>query len=131
MPDTNRVQRWRDAKRQAGLQAVTVWLTTSEELRLKDAAVQERCSPSEVLQRAFAQYQARDPSSIGTVPDTSLIQVLIQDALAQWQPPNQSGISNPTETSQLRQLIREELAAMHDIVSLMGTASVTVTDGRY
>jgi len=121
-------QRWRDAKRQAGLQAVTVWLTTSEELRLKDAAVQERCSPSEVLQRAFAQYQARDPSSIGTVPDTSLIQVLIQDAWHSASHRTSQVSVNPTETSQLRQLIREELAAMHDIVSLMGTASVTVTD---
>ena len=128
MSDTTRVQRWREAKRQNGLQAVTVWLTTSEELRLKDAAVQERCSPSDVMQRAFAQYQARNPSSISTVPDTSLIQVLIQDALAQWQPPTQSGISNGTDTSLLREMIREELAAMHDIVSPMGTASVTVTD---
>ncbi len=124
----NRVQRWREAKRQNGLQAVTVWLPASEELRLKDVAVQERCSPSDVMQRAFAQYQARNPSSISTVPDTSLIQVLIQDALAQWQPPIQSSIGNVTDISLLREMIREELAAMHDIVSPMGNASVTVTD---
>src|SRR5713226_4748880 len=128
MAASNRVQRWREAKRQNGLQAVTVWLTSSEELRLKDVAVQERCSPSDVMQRAFAQYQARNPSSISTVPDTSLIQVLIQDALAQWQPPIQSSIGNDTDMSLLREMIRTELAAMHDIVSHMGTASVTVTD---
>jgi len=128
MVASNRVQRWREAKRQNGLQAVTVWLTTSEELRLKDAAVQERCSPSEVMQRAFAQYQARNPPSISTVPDTSLIQVLIQDALAQWQPPIQSSIGNDTDMSLIREMIRTELAAMHDIVSPMGNASVTVTD---
>src|SRR6266850_6696602 len=128
MVASTRVQRWRDAKRQNGLQAVTVWLTTSEELRLKDAAVQERCSPSEVMQHAFAQYQARNPPSISTVHDTSLIQVLIQDALAQWQPPIQSSIGNDTDMSLIREMIRTELAAMHDIVSPMGTASVTVTD---
>src|SRR5712692_9165049 len=125
---STRVQRWRDAKRQNGLQAVTVWLTTSEELRLKDAAVQERCSPSDVMQRAFAQYQARNPSSISAVSDTELIQVLIQDALEQWQPPIQSSIGNDTDMSLLREMIRTELAAMHDIVSPMGTASVTVPD---
>jgi hypothetical protein len=129
MSDTTRVQRWREAKRQNGLQAVTVWLTTSEELRLKDAAVQERCSPSDVMQRAFAQYQARTPSSIGTVPDTSLIQVLIQDALAQWQPPVQPSISNDTDTIQLRQLIREELAAMQGTqASVADTVTVTVSE---
>lgn len=130
MSDTTRVQRWREAKRQNGLQAVTVWLTTSEELRLKDAAVQERCSPSEVMQHAFAQYQARTPSSIGTVPDTSLLQVLIQDALAQWQPPSQSSIGNGTDILLIREMIREELAAMHVIESPVtdtDTDTVTVT----
>ena len=45
MAETNRVQRWREGKRQEGLKAVTVWLTTEEELRLKDLALQRQCSP--------------------------------------------------------------------------------------
>ena len=32
MPKTNRVQRWREGKRQHGLKAITIWLTTEEEL---------------------------------------------------------------------------------------------------
>ena len=128
MTDTTRVQRWREAKRQAGLQAVTVWMSTSEELRLKDAAVLERCSASEVMQRAFAQYQARTPSSISPVPDTSLIQVLIQDALAQWQPPSSQSISTVPDTALIREMIRSELAAMHDLVSPTGHGAVPVTD---
>jgi len=39
MAETNRVQRWREGKRKEGLKAVTVWLTTAEELPLRpDAA---------------------------------------------------------------------------------------------
>src|SRR5712664_2714681 len=109
MAASNRVQRWREAKRQNGLQAVTVWLTTSEELRLNDVAVLERCSPSDVMQRAFAQYQARTPFNSSTVPDTSLIQVLIQDALAQWQPPGYQSISTVPDTALIREMIRTEL----------------------
>jgi hypothetical protein len=55
MTDTNRVKRWRDAKRDRGLKAVTVWLSQEEELRLKDIALQWHCSPSTVMQRALAQ----------------------------------------------------------------------------
>ncbi len=45
MTDTNRVQRWREAKRQEGKKAMTIWLTGEEELRLKDLALQWHCSP--------------------------------------------------------------------------------------
>jgi hypothetical protein len=55
MAETSRVQRWREGKRQKGLKAVTIWLTTEEELHLKDVALQWHCSPSAVIQRALAQ----------------------------------------------------------------------------
>jgi hypothetical protein len=48
MSETNRVQRWREGKRQHGLKAVTIWLTGEEELRMKDLALQWHCSPSAV-----------------------------------------------------------------------------------
>jgi len=86
MSETNRVQRWRDAKRQAGKKGVMVWLDAAEELRLKDAALTWHCSPSEMMQRAWSAFQPGQPL----------------------------GISNPTDTLQIRQLIREELAAMQD-----------------
>ena len=57
MSESDRVQRWREAKRQQGLKPCTVWLTTEEELRLKDLAAQRRCSPSAILQQALAQFQ--------------------------------------------------------------------------
>jgi predicted transcriptional regulator len=61
MAETSRVQRWRDGKRQHGLEAVTVWLTQEEELRLKDLALQWHCSPSAVMQRALAQVATSNP----------------------------------------------------------------------
>jgi hypothetical protein len=87
MSESTRVQRWRDAKRQHGLKALTVWLSDAEELRLKDAAATFHCSPSEMMQRAWSAFQPGQPSSI----------------------------SNHTDTLQIRQLIREELAAMQAI----------------
>jgi len=36
MQGESRVQRWRKAKRQHGLKAVTIWLSEEEEVRLKD-----------------------------------------------------------------------------------------------
>ena len=85
MTDTSRVQRWREGKRKEGLKAVTVWLTTEEELRLKDLALQWHCSPSALVQQALAQFSSH------ILP----------------------GISTPTDTTQIRELIRAELSAMH------------------
>jgi hypothetical protein len=84
MAKTSRVQRWREGKRQHGLKAVTIWLTTEEELRLKDLALQWYCSPSALVQQALAQFSSH------TLP----------------------GISTATDTSQIREFIRAELTAM-------------------
>ena len=101
MPESNRVQRWRETKRQAGLKAVTVWLTIDAELRLKDLALQGHCSPS----------------------------AMVQQALAQFTPATPAGISAATDTTLLRQLIREELAAMQaTLTPATDTATVVPTD---
>jgi hypothetical protein len=78
MPKTNRVQRWREGKRQHGLKAITVWLTTEEELRLKDIALQWHCSPSVVMQQALAQVSTQAPPRISTATDMSQIRELIR-----------------------------------------------------
>jgi hypothetical protein len=80
MQGESRVQRWRKAKRQHGLKAVTIWLSEEEELRLKDLALQEHCSPSSLMQRALAQYTM--PPQHSSPPDTSLIRKLILEELA-------------------------------------------------
>ena len=78
MTETNRVQRWREGKRQKGLKAVTIWLTPEEELRLKDMALQWHCSPSAVMQQALAQVSAQAPPRISTETDMSQIRELIR-----------------------------------------------------
>src|SRR5215211_7764904 len=78
MSDTNRVQRWREDKRQHGLKAVTIWLTAEEELRLKDLALQWHCSPSAVIQHALTQGAPQTAPGIGTATDLSQIRELIR-----------------------------------------------------
>jgi hypothetical protein len=79
------VKRWREAKRQHGLKAVTIWLTAEEELRLKDLALQWHCSPSAVVQRALAQGSSATPLQYSSPPDTLLIRELIREELAAMQ----------------------------------------------
>ena len=101
MTTANRVQRWREAKRQNGLKALTIWLSEAEELRLKDLALQWYCSPS----------------------------ALVQQALAQFHPGPAQNSGNVIDTIQLRQLIREELAAMQVTQTpVTGNVTVSVTD---
>src|SRR5215831_16466486 len=88
MGETNRVKRWREAKRERGLKAVTIWLTTEEDLRLKDMALQRHCSPSEFVRQALAQFQPADSRHIGNVPDTELIRELIREELMAIQAPS-------------------------------------------
>lgn len=87
MSKDSRVKRWRDAKRQHGLKAVTIWLTSEEELRLKDLALQWHCSPSAVIQQALSQVRGdiATPDHISVPTDTLLIQQLIQEELSAMQ----------------------------------------------
>src|SRR6516164_8991819 len=100
MADTSRVQRWREGKRKEGLKAVTVWLTTEEELRLKDLALQRQCSPSALMQQALAQFAS----------------------------PPSPGISTATGTPQMRELIRAEMTAMQaEAAPVTDTVTAVVT----
>ena len=101
MPETSRVQRWREDKRQQGLKAVTVWLTCEEELRLKDLALQWHCSPS----------------------------ALVQHALAQFSPQTTPGIGTTTDLLQIREFIRAEFIAMQtEKAAVTDTVTEVVTD---
>ncbi len=109
MSDHNRIQRWRQQLREQGKKAVTIWLSETAELRLKDLALQWHCSTS----------------------------AMIEQALAQFSPTQQQGISTITDTLQIRQLIREELAAMQatlapatDTVTDIVTVTVPETPER-
>ena len=104
MEEQSRVKRWRDAKRQHGLKAVTIWLTSEEELRLKDLALQWHCSPSAVIQHALAQLKGDTvtPEHISIPTDALLIRSLIREELAMMQatqpPVTVTATVAPTET---------------------------------
>ena len=85
MSEGSRVQRWRQQLREQGKKAITVWLTTEEEMRLKDLALQSHCSPSAIMQHALAQFSPRPTHDISNGPDTLLIQKLIREELARIQ----------------------------------------------
>jgi hypothetical protein len=78
MSESARVQRWRETKRQKGLKACTVWLTTEEELLLKDLAANRRCSPSEIMQQALAQFQSVSQPNLSNVSDIKLLREMIR-----------------------------------------------------
>jgi hypothetical protein len=85
MSEGSRVQRWRQQLREQGKKAITVWLTTEEEMRLKDLALQRHCSPSAIMQQALAQFAPHPTQDISNSHDTLLIQKLIRAELARIQ----------------------------------------------
>jgi hypothetical protein len=85
MTAQSRIKRWRDAKRQQGLKAVTIWLTVEEEHRLKDLALTYHCAPSELVQQALAQFRPATPLYLSNVTDRELIRDVVREELAALQ----------------------------------------------
>lgn len=95
MAEHNRVARWRQRLRDEGKKAVTVWLSTDEELRLKDLAATWYTSPSEIMQHALAQFQPGRPPSLSLSTDTP-----------------QQQHSDTLDTSQIQAWLHAELPGM-------------------
>lgn len=118
MAEHSRVARWRQRLRDEGKKAVTVWLSTDEELRLKDLAMQWHTSPSKIMQRALAQFQPGRPPSLSSSTDTS-----------------QQQHSDTLDTSQIQAWLHAELPGMvRQIVEQLAVEifdrSSDVTDDR-
>src|SRR4029077_21248347 len=114
MTEMSRVQRWREGKRQHGLKAVTIWLTTEEELRLKDLALQWHCAPSAVVQHALAQVSTSLAAQHSSPPDTSQIRELIRAELDARQA-EQAPVTDPvteTVTATVTATVTEVVTAM-------------------
>jgi len=95
MAEHSRVARWRQRLRDDGKKAITVWLSVEEELRLKDLAATWHTSPSEIMQRALAQFQPGHPPSLSISTDTS-----------------QQKHSDALDTSQIQAWLHAELPGM-------------------
>ena len=91
----SRVARWRERLQQAGKKAVTLWLPSETERRLKEIATTWHCSPSEVVQHALDQFHPGLPSRLSNDTKTSQIRH-----------------DYDTETEQIRTVLRQELPGM-------------------
>ena len=140
MSEHNRVRQWRESKRQQGLRAITVWLTTEEEGRLKDLALTYHCSPSELVQQALAQFRPSTLQYISNITDRELIREVVREELTAMQA-TQALIPEDARTS-IETLTKESLAAhvtelrtgtpvqlhaVHEPLDVTDTATVTVT----
>src|SRR3989442_11136151 len=82
MSESERVQRWREAKRNSGRKALTIWITAERELRAKDLATQWHSSLSEIVEQALDQFQPIQVQRISNVTDIEQIRQLIKDEVA-------------------------------------------------
>jgi hypothetical protein len=81
MDTTTRVQRWRQRRRDAGKEAMTVWLSRDAKLRLEDLAAVWRVTPSELIEQALAQFQPGSPPRFGNDTETLRLQEAIETVL--------------------------------------------------
>jgi hypothetical protein len=80
MADVPRVTRWRQRNRDAGKEALTIWLDAGDKAKLLAMAQQQHMSPSALLVAALKAYQPVPPP--GTpVTDTSQLWALMQELL--------------------------------------------------
>ena len=70
MSDSNRVQRWRQQQRDAGKDALTIWLPRELKLYVEDIALKRHCSPSDLIQQALTTCYPLSADVTGTVTDT-------------------------------------------------------------
>jgi|GEM_PF-3215559 len=123
MSEDSRVKRWRDAKKQHGLKAITVWLTEAEELRLKDIAAQWHSSPSAVVQHALTLVGTPTAQDISIPTDTYLTCQRFQEELAAL--PEVVDTLQGTLPALVQQIVREELAAL-PVISTPDAVGITV-----
>ena len=107
MSEMNRVQRWRQQQREAGKDALTIWLPRELKLYVEDMALKRHCSPSDLIQQALTTCYQLGAYVTVTVTDTSI-----------------------TDTAQLRLILQQELRAFFgdSPLSLVTVPAQRVTD---
>jgi predicted transcriptional regulator len=102
MSESDRVQRWRDTKRQQGLEPMTIWLSREDKARLVDMAQRWHRSPSEMIREALAQFDPVSSRVTATETDTEQLRALIRDEL----------VSSPMVTATVTDTIADTLPAL-------------------
>ena len=106
-----RVARWRQRNREAGKQAITLWLSAEDKARLLDMAQQCHTSPSALVAEALKSYQPTRPAVFADT-DTRQIRLLIQEMLS----------------DQLPRLVRQVLADMGAVTETRADTVATTPD---
>jgi len=112
MDNTSRVAQWRQRMRDAGKEAVTLWLRHDTKLRLEDLASVWHTTTSEMIEQALAQFHPGDPPRIGNDTDTAQIQALMQDMVRAILP-------------ELREQMLQELRGDMAVADMNGNVTVT------
>ena len=81
MGESDRVQRWREAKRQQGLEPLTIWVSHEDKARLIDMAQRWHRSPSTMIREALAQFDPVSVRATATETDAEQLRTLIRDEL--------------------------------------------------
>ena len=70
--ERERIHRWRASKRQAGNDALTIWLPRELKLYIEDMALKRHCSPSALVEQALTTCYPPSADVTDTVTDTSV-----------------------------------------------------------
>ena len=108
MSNMNRVQRWRQQQREAGKDALTIWLPRELTLYLEDIALKRHCSASDLVQQALTTCYPLSADVTDTVTDTSV-----------------------TDMSQIRLMLQQELRASLGAISICPGDSPSTARYRY
>lgn len=139
MSEMNRVQRWRQQQRNAGKDALTVWLPRELKLYIEDIALKRHCSPADLVEQALTSCYPLSADVTDTVTDTSVtdtspIRAMFQQELRaffaasppyQGRPPVQSVTDTITDTIAHAEAV---VSASPETWSITDTVTVTVTD---
>lgn len=118
MDNTSRVAQWRQRMRDAGKEALTVWLSHDAKLRLEDLASMWHTTTSEMVEQALAQFHPGSPPHVGNDTDTAQLQALIDDRLRAVLPG-------------LKEEMRQELRGDSAVTATNGNVTETVPTQQY
>jgi hypothetical protein len=122
MADIPRVARWRQRNRDAGKQAMTLWLSAEDKARLLTMAQQQHTSPSTLVAEALKAYQPVRPQNADMRQIRLLIQELLSDQLPRMVRQTLSELGIVTETP------AETVTDTSDTVTATDTDTVTPSD---
>ena len=143
MSEMNRVQRWRQQQREAGKDALTIWLPRALKLFVEDIALKRHCSPSDLVEQALTTCYPLSADVADTVTDThvtdmSQIRLMLQQELraflgdrhlSQGIAPAQPVTDTVTDISVQAEAVRAAIEIPYVTDTVTDTQSLPVAEG--